>query len=81
MRKYLGASMLAIIPDQIKFAGIFMREIIESNGKIFLKLLRLTHEYSKFMLIIRGSKSHFVPLHLAFDLHLTARRINNFLST
>jgi len=80
MRKKPGASMLAIAPNQNKFARIFMREIHEPYGKVFLKFFGLTHEHPEFMFFIRGPKSHFIPLHFAFKLHLPTWRINHFLT-
>jgi hypothetical protein len=51
MREKPGTSMLAIAPDQNKFTRIFMREINEPYGKVFLKFFGLTHEHPEFMFL------------------------------
>ena len=76
-----SAAVLAIVPNENKFARILTWNINEADREVLLQLLVLTNENTEIMFSVLGLECHFVPLHFALKLHLSAWRINDCLRT
>ncbi len=81
VRMRSGTAVLAIVPNENKLARIFTRNINEADREVLLELLVLTHEDTEIMFSVPGLECHFVPLHFALKLHLSAWRIDDGLRT